>query len=156
MLVWKEIGKELRKIESDQKHQTDAKLTQEAPYTVCSINMIQPSLWGTLELKVTIIFQYHPIPIFKFLLVNLDSSFFKGLKNLYYWFSWIRVQKSLLLLLLSWLSPVQPCRGQPTRLLCPGIPQARILELGAVSSSNAWKWKVKMKSLSRVRLFKTS
>ena len=33
--------------------------------------------------------------------------------------------------------------------------QARILEWVAVSSSNAWKWKVRVKSLSRVRLFAT-
>ena len=33
-----------------------------------------------------------------------------------------------------------------------GILQARTLERVAISFSNAWKWKVKMKSLSRVRL----
>ena len=32
-----------------------------------------------------------------------------------------------------------------------GILQARTLEWVAISSSNAWKWKVKVKSLSRVR-----
>ena len=37
----------------------------------------------------------------------------------------------------------------------PGILQARTLERVAISSSNAWKWKVKVKSLSRVRLFET-
>ena len=37
----------------------------------------------------------------------------------------------------------------------PGILQARTLERVAVSLSNAWKWKVKVKSLSRVRLFAT-
>ena len=31
----------------------------------------------------------------------------------------------------------------------PGIPQARTLEWVAISFSNAWKWKVKVKSLSR-------
>ena len=34
-----------------------------------------------------------------------------------------------------------------------GIFQARTLEWVAISFSNAWKWKVKGKSLSRVRLF---
>ena len=33
----------------------------------------------------------------------------------------------------------------------PGILQARTLEWVAISFSNAWKWKVKVKSLSRVR-----
>ena len=37
----------------------------------------------------------------------------------------------------------------------PGILQARTLERVAISFSNAWKWKVKVKSLSRVRLFTT-
>ena len=36
-----------------------------------------------------------------------------------------------------------------------GISQARVLEWGAISISNTWKWKVKEKSLSRVRLFAT-
>ena len=37
----------------------------------------------------------------------------------------------------------------------PGILQARTLEWVAISFSNAWKWKVKVKSLSRVRLLAT-
>ena len=36
-----------------------------------------------------------------------------------------------------------------------GIFQARVLEWGAISFSNAWKWKVKGKSLSHVRLCPT-
>ena len=36
-----------------------------------------------------------------------------------------------------------------------GILQARTLEWVAISFSNGWKWKVKVKSLSRVRLFTT-
>ena len=38
----------------------------------------------------------------------------------------------------------------------PGILQARTLEWVAISVSNAWKWKVKVKSLSRVGLLATS
>ena len=41
---------------------------------------------------------------------------------------------------------VWPHRRQPT---IPGILQARTLEWVAMSFSNAWKWKVKGKSLSR-------
>ena len=37
----------------------------------------------------------------------------------------------------------------------PGILQARTLEWVASSFSNAWKWKVKVKSLSRVQLLAT-
>ena len=37
----------------------------------------------------------------------------------------------------------------------PGILQARTLEWAAISFSSAWKWKVKVKSLSGVRLLAT-
>ena len=45
--------------------------------------------------------------------------------------------------------------GSPPGSPIPGILQARTLEWVAISFSNAWKWKVKVKSLSRVRLFTT-
>ena len=50
---------------------------------------------------------------------------------------------------------VRPHRRQPTRLPIPGILQARTLEWVAISFSNAWKWKVKVKSLSLVGLLAT-
>ena len=50
---------------------------------------------------------------------------------------------------------VRPHRWQPTRLPIPGILQARTLEWVAISFSNAWKWKVKGKSLSRPQLLAT-
>ena len=50
---------------------------------------------------------------------------------------------------------VRPHRRQPTRPPVPGILQARTLEWVAISSSNPWKWKVKVKSLSRVQLLAT-
>ena len=48
-----------------------------------------------------------------------------------------------------------PTDGSPPGSSIPGILQARTLEWVAISFSNAWKWKVKMKSLSRVRLLGT-
>ena len=48
-----------------------------------------------------------------------------------------------------------PIDGSPAGSAVPGILQARTLELVAISFSNAWKWKVKGKSLSRVWLFVT-
>ena len=45
--------------------------------------------------------------------------------------------------------------GSPPGSPVPGILQARTLEWVAISFSNAWKLKVKVKSLSRVRLFPT-
>ena len=64
----------------------------------------------------------------------------------------------LYMLLLSRFSHVQLCDpmdyslpGSPV----PGILQARTPEWVAISFSNAWKWKVKVKSLSRVQLLAT-
>ena len=48
-----------------------------------------------------------------------------------------------------------PQRQQPTRLPVPGTLQARTLEWVAISFSNAWKWKVKVKSLSHIWLLAT-
>ena len=65
---------------------------------------------------------------------------------------------SLLLLLLSHLSCVRLCNridGSPPGSPVPGILRARILEWVAISFSSAWKWKVKVKYLSRVRLSAT-
>ena len=48
-----------------------------------------------------------------------------------------------------------PIDGSPPGSAVPGILQARTLEWVAISFSNAWKWKVKVKSLSHVRLLAT-
>ena len=48
-----------------------------------------------------------------------------------------------------------PIDGSPLGSPVPGILQARTLEWVAISFSNAWKWKVKVKSLSHVRLLVT-
>ena len=64
----------------------------------------------------------------------------------------------LLLLLLGRFSRVwlcDPIDGSPPGSPVPGILQARTLEWVAISFSNAGNWKVKVKSLSRVRLFST-
>ena len=45
-----------------------------------------------------------------------------------------------------------PIDGSPLGSSVPGILQARILEWVAISFSNAWKWKVKVKPLSRAWL----
>ena len=48
-----------------------------------------------------------------------------------------------------------PIDGRPPGSPIPEILQARTLEWVAISFSNAWKWKVKGKSFSRVRLLAT-
>ena len=45
-----------------------------------------------------------------------------------------------------------PTDSSPPDFPVPGILQARTLEWVTISFSSAWKWKVKVKSLSRVRL----
>ena len=64
---------------------------------------------------------------------------------------------SMLLLQLLQLCPIlcDPVDGSPPGSTIPGILQARTLEWVAISFSNAWKWKVKVKLLKRVRLFTT-
>ena len=48
-----------------------------------------------------------------------------------------------------------PIDSSPPGSSVPGILQARTLEWVAISFSSAWKWKVKVKSLSCVRLLAT-
>ena len=59
--------------------------------------------------------------------------------------------KSLQLCLTLW----GPIDGSPPGSPIPGVLQARTLEWVAISFSNAWKWKLKVKSLSRVWLLVT-
>ena len=57
---------------------------------------------------------------------------------------------------LQWCSSLcDPIEGSSPGSAVPGILQARILEWVAISFSNAWKRKVKVKSLSCVRLLGT-
>ena len=55
----------------------------------------------------------------------------------------------------SCLNLCDPIDSSPPGPPVPGILQARTLEWVAISFSNAWKWKVKGKSLSHVWLFGT-
>ena len=69
-----------------------------------------------------------------------------------------RTNICMLLLLLSHFSRVRLWAtrdGSPPGSPVPGILQARTLEWVAISVSDAWKWKVKVKSPSRVWLLAT-
>ena len=55
----------------------------------------------------------------------------------------------------SCLTLCDPWDGSPPSSPIPGILQARTLEWVAISFSTAWKWKLKVKSLSPVWLFLT-
>ena len=50
---------------------------------------------------------------------------------------------------------MRPHRRQPTRLPRPWDFPGKNTGVGAIAFSNAWKWKVKVKLLSRVQLFVT-
>ena len=69
-----------------------------------------------------------------------------GFSCLVYWSTAAAAAKSLQ----SCLTLCDPIDGSPPGSPIPGILQARILEWVAISFSNAGKWKVKVKSLSRV------
>ena len=55
----------------------------------------------------------------------------------------------------SCLTLCDPIDGSPPGSPVPGILQAKTLEWVAISFSTAWKWKMKVKSLSHIRLFVT-
>ena len=55
----------------------------------------------------------------------------------------------------SCLTLCNPIEGCPPGYPVPGILQPRTLEWVAISFSNAWKWKVKVKSLSHIWLLVT-
>ena len=72
---------------------------------------------------------------------------------------WVSLPSLFLLLLLKFLQSCptlcDPRDGSLPGSAIPGILQARTLEWVAMSFSNAWKWKVKVKSLSSVQLLAT-
>ena len=72
---------------------------------------------------------------------------------------WVAIAFSVALLaaksLQSCPTLCDPIDGRPPGSPIPGILQARTLEWVAISFSNARKWKVKVKSVSRIWLFET-
>ena len=69
--------------------------------------------------------------------------------------SWSPVAAAAAKSLQSCPTQCDPIDSSPPGCPVPGILQARTLEWVAISFSNAWKWKVKVKSLSRVQLLAT-
>ena len=63
----------------------------------------------------------------------------------------LNVSIAIAKLLQSCPTVCDPIDGSPPGSPVPGILQARTLEWVAISFSNAWKWRVKVKSLSRVQ-----
>ena len=68
---------------------------------------------------------------------------------------WLAAAAAAARLLQSCPTLCDPRDGSPPGSPVPGILQARTLEWVAISFSNTWKWKVKVKSFSRVQLLAT-
>ena len=71
------------------------------------------------------------------------------------WFSLMYGNAAAAKSLQSCLTLCDPIDGSPRGFPVPGILQARTLEWVAISFSNAWKWKEKVKLFSRVRVLAT-
>ena len=84
-----------------------------------------------------------------------SASFHFSLKNSFQHFLQGRSAAAAAKLLQSCPTLCDPIDGSPPDSSVPGILQARTLEWVAISFSNAWKWKVKVKLLSRLRFFAT-
>ena len=85
-----------------------------------------------------------------------DSTIQRVLLLLYYWVQthvWLAAAAAKSLQ--SYPTLYDPIDGSPQGSPVPGILQATTLEWVAISFFNAWKRKVKVKSLLRVRLFAT-
>ena len=79
-----------------------------------------------------------------------------GRRILYHWATWeMCVCAAAAKSLQSCPTLCDPIDSSPPGSPVPGILQARTLEWVAISFSDAWKWKVKGKSLSCVRLLAT-
>ena len=87
--------------------------------------------------------------LFNFMSVFLSSLTQKSLFNKYH------AAATAAKLCQSCPTLCDPIDGSPPGSAIPRILQARTLEWVAISFSNAWKWKVKVKSLSRVWLLVT-
>jgi len=97
------------------------------------------SLWRVLCLwKISFVFRHFSIQKAKSLLLRVSETAAAAAK-----------------LLQSCPTLCDPIDGSPPGCPVPGILQARTLEWVATSVSNAWKWKLKVKSLSCVRLSAT-
>ena len=89
------------------------------------------------------------------LITNLTLSYAKQLFPNTLWTSWeqwMLFKHAAAKSLQSCPTLCDPIDGSPPGSPIPGILQAGILEWVAISFSNVWKWKVKVKSLSRVWL----
>ena len=91
------------------------------------------------------------------LLCSLSFTFFIWMCVIFlpHFFFFLHLYVWLLLRRFSRVRLCDPRDSSPPGSLVPWILQARALEWVAISFSNAWKWKAKVKSLSRAQLLVT-
>ena len=111
-----------------------------------SHSIFRPETWS-LQISIVTLSRYFFLPLDMYL-------FYRGLPS--FNFHWVRSAAAAAKSLQSCPTLCDPIDGSPPGSPVPGILQARTLEWVAISFSSAWKWKVKVKSLSRVRLLATS
>ena len=90
-------------------------------------------------------------PIYMMVAHQRNGNFAVGISLYIYMYATAAAAKSLQ----SCPTLCDPIDGSPPGSPLPGILQARTLERVAISFSSAWKWKVKVKSLSHVWLLAT-
>ena len=108
---------------------------------VTSCTFTHPLMWGLSEPS-----SRSPVFLCSFSLGNWWHS-----RSFWYYLCAAAAAKSLQ----SYPTLCDPRDSSPPGSPVPGVLQARTLEWLAISFSNPWKWKVKLKSLSRVRLLAT-
>ena len=123
------------------------------------------SLW--LNISWQKIIDHHLFKMIKYVFPDISTWF--NFKMFKYWTNYLEIQILMFLSIsinigiLKWVAAAakslqscstlcDPIDGSPPGSSVPGILQARTLEWAAISFSNAWKWKVKVKSLSHVWL----
>ena len=112
------------------------------------MNWFQLFIWNLGKDKDLIVLLQYIFTI----LTEADYLVHITFQALFWIFSIYRCAAKLLQLCLTLCDPRD---GSPPGSAIPGILKARTLEWVAISFSNAWKWKVKVKSLSPVRLLAT-
>ena len=128
----------------------------------CSLHFISIGYHWTRPLKHFLILSFYTNRKISFLYVQMSNKLFRlqG-QDVKYHKTWvISISETLAAAaaaksLQSCPTLCDPIDGSPPGSPIPGSLQARILEWVAISFSSAWKWKVKVKSLSRVRLSET-
>ena len=114
-------------------------------------------LTGKYLFKQAILFVWHSTPCKNYFfqpywgIINKHKLYIFKVQNVMFSYIYHAAAKSLQLCLTLY----DPIDGSPPGSPVPGILQARTLEWVAISFSNAWKWKVKLKSLSHVWLLVT-